>query len=392
MEGFVFPNEAHVHWGLSISLYPYLTGLVAGAFIVSSLYHVFNITALRPVSRFSLLLALVFLQVCPLPLVFHAGRFERGFEMFLTPKPGSAMAGFGYIWATYNLLVLFECWLAFRKEFVERAEKSNGVKKLIFTALSLGSKINDETLKSDHKLTSVLAAVGIPMACTLHGYVGFIFGGVKANPWWSSALMPIIFLLSAIVSGIAMLTLLYILFGKIGKMKIDPVCLNALASWLTGFLILGLTLELVELGFMWYEWEESWEIISHMLSTTLYYPFFFIQITCGSFVPLLCLGFAKFLREKPAVNLTLIFCSSALVLLGVWTMRLNVIIGGQIFSKSLRGLVHFEFPLLGNEGILLMGLIWAIPFVVLVAICRSFPPWDEPVSALSQHPHHESIR
>ncbi len=381
MEGFVFPNEHHIHWGLSISLYPYLTGLVAGAFIVSSLYHVFNIQSLRPVSRFSLLMALVFLQICPLPLLFHAGRFERGYEMFLTPKAGSAMAGFGYIWAAYNLLVIFECWIAFRKELVERAEQSRGLKRFVFAVLSLGSRVDRFTVHADHRFTSILAAIGIPMACTLHGYVGFIFGGVKANPWWSSALMPIIFLLSAIVSGIAMLILLYIVFGTFGKVKVDHTCLNALAVWLIGFLIIDLTLELIELGFMWYEYEESWEIISRLLTTTLYYPFFLIQIMCGAFIPLVGLVFAKAFRHRLKLNHMLILGSSALVLLGVWAMRLNVIIGGQIFSKSLRGLVHYEFPLWGNEGMLLMGLIWAIPFIALALICHYFPPWLEPVPA-----------
>jgi Ni/Fe-hydrogenase subunit HybB-like protein len=41
-QGFVFPNELHVAWSIMIVLYPYITGLVAGAFIVSSLYHVFG--------------------------------------------------------------------------------------------------------------------------------------------------------------------------------------------------------------------------------------------------------------------------------------------------------------------------------------------------------------
>ncbi len=43
LANYVFPNDLHVHWSLMIVLYPYITGIVAGAFIVSSLYHVFNI-------------------------------------------------------------------------------------------------------------------------------------------------------------------------------------------------------------------------------------------------------------------------------------------------------------------------------------------------------------
>jgi Ni/Fe-hydrogenase subunit HybB-like protein len=118
VEGFVFPNEVIVDWDLLIVLYPYITGLVAGAFIVSSLYHVFGITKLKPVARFSLVTALAFLIVTPLPLLVHLGRPERAFEMFLTPNLNSAMSAFGYIWMIYLLLVLVEIWIVFRTEKV----------------------------------------------------------------------------------------------------------------------------------------------------------------------------------------------------------------------------------------------------------------------------------
>jgi len=85
--GYMYPNEYELHWGLLIVLYPYLTGLVAGAFILASLERVFNVKALKPVYRLSLLSALAFLFVAPLPLLAHLGHPERAFEMFLTPIP-----------------------------------------------------------------------------------------------------------------------------------------------------------------------------------------------------------------------------------------------------------------------------------------------------------------
>ena len=32
--GYIYPNEFELHWGLLVVIYPYLTGLVAGAFIL----------------------------------------------------------------------------------------------------------------------------------------------------------------------------------------------------------------------------------------------------------------------------------------------------------------------------------------------------------------------
>ena len=112
--GFVYPNEAEIQWSILIVIYPFITGLVAGAFIVSSFYHVFGLKVFKPVARFSLVTALAFLMVAPLPLQAHLGRPERAFEIFLTPNKTSAMAGFGYIWMFYLVLLLTETWLVFR--------------------------------------------------------------------------------------------------------------------------------------------------------------------------------------------------------------------------------------------------------------------------------------
>ena len=72
--GFIYPNEIEIHWSILIVVYPYVTGLVAGAFILASLVKVFNIKEVQPTYRLSLLTALAFLLVAPLPLLLHLGR------------------------------------------------------------------------------------------------------------------------------------------------------------------------------------------------------------------------------------------------------------------------------------------------------------------------------
>ena len=200
---FIFPNDLHIEWSLMIVLYPYITGLVAGAFIVSSLYHVFKKQAFSPIGKFSLLASLAFLLCATLPLLNHLGHPERSFSIMITPHFTSAMAGFGILYTFYMIILLFEVWLVFRKHLVETANVSTGVKFLFYKVLSLGnSDISPEAMHIDHKWITFFAAIGIPSACLLHGYVGFLFGAIKANPWWSTPLMPVIFLCSAIVSGI----------------------------------------------------------------------------------------------------------------------------------------------------------------------------------------------
>jgi len=164
------------------------------------------------------------------------------------------MSGFGYIYSFYLIIVVLEIWLSFREDIVKNALKFKGWKKLMYSALALFSyDISEKALHADEKFARKLAIIGIPSAAFLHGYVGFIFGGIKANPWWSTPLMPIIFLMSAIVSGIALLILLYItailVTKKVPQLQ-DPF---SLAHYLWIFLILDVTLELLEIISMKYE-------------------------------------------------------------------------------------------------------------------------------------------
>ena len=76
VEGFMYPNEIELQWSVLIVLYPFITGLVAGAFILASLERISGVEALRPTYRPALLSALAFLLVAPLPLQLHLGAVE----------------------------------------------------------------------------------------------------------------------------------------------------------------------------------------------------------------------------------------------------------------------------------------------------------------------------
>lgn len=379
MGGFVYPNEGLVEWDLLIAVYPYITGLVAGAFIVSSLYHVFGLTRFAPVARFSLLTALAFLLVTPLPLVVHLGRPERAAEMFLTPNLTSAMSAFGYIWLFYLLLVLTETWLVFRPDIVGYANSaSEGAKKTFYSILALGIyEVSPESQPLDKKVIKVLAFVGIPSAFLLHGYVGFIFGAVKANPWWSTPLMPIIFLMSATVSGVALLIMLYIVITKIRKMPIDQNCLRSLGLWLGGFLSANVVLEALEVFNMYYEAEESWGIVYQLITQKITLSYLGIQFVFGALLPLGILGYVALGRLGEQLKVFLSLVSSLLVLIGVFAMRWNVVIGGQLISKSERGFIEFAPPLLGINGIATAAALLLLPFLILVVIIYFIPPWQE---------------
>src|SRR5690242_18866300 len=247
VDGFMYPNEVELQWSLLIVIYPYITGLVAGAFILASLERVFKVEAVRPTYRLALLTALAFLLVAPLPLQLHLGHPERSLEMYLTPHRSSAMAMFGFVYLWYLMVVLLvEIWLDYRRDIVLLAQSSTGWKRWIYRTLTLGSSnISERSLRIDERVGWIITVIGIPSAFLLHGYVGFIFGSIKANPWWSTPLMPVVFLFSAIVSGIAAVMLLYMLITSIRRRKIDMSCLDTVARYLFYAFIIDFSLEML---------------------------------------------------------------------------------------------------------------------------------------------------
>jgi len=378
LSNYVFPNDLHVHWSMMIALYPYITGIVAGAFIVSSLYHVFGVKSLKPVSRFSLLFALAFLTCATLPLLFHLGRPERNFNIMLTPNPSSAMAGFGYIYMLYGVVLLLEVLFIYRPTLVHLREKSEGLMEMIYRALTFDSKnLSPESLELDRKIINFLAAIGIPMACVLHGYVGFIFGGIKANPTWATPLMPVIFLLSACVSGVAGIILIYILIRVFTNKPVDTDCVRTCTNYLAGFFILDFVFEMLEVLSHSYLRTAHYHTVDELLSGPLYNSFWIGQVGILSVIPLLLLGWLCLTR----VNDTLFKVGASLVsfmlLLQVVFMRWNVVIGGQLISKSARGFTEFHPEWFHKEGILTAIVLMCAPLVVLFVISRIFPFWME---------------
>ncbi|HWP30443.1 MAG TPA: NrfD/PsrC family molybdoenzyme membrane anchor subunit [Fimbriimonadales bacterium] len=377
-KGYVYPNEAELHWSILIVIYPYLTGLVAGAFILASLVRVFNVEAVRPTYRLSLLTALAFLIVAPFPLIAHLGHPERAFEIMITPHLSSAMAVFGFVYLWYLMVVLLlEIWFDYRKDIVLIAKSSKGFKKIFYSILTLGvMDISEDALRFDDKAGRIITIIGIPSAILLHGYVGFIFGSLKANPWWSSVAMPVIFLLSAIVSGVALVTVLYFITSWWRKHPLDMKCLDTMGKFLMYALIVDFASELLDGVHRLYEAGEWFSILTLLASGYLYQTIFIMQLFLGTLVPLAALAWLQFFRTSERTRKGVYFFGSILVLIGVFFMRWNVVIGGQLFSKSLHGLTTYKLELVGREGGAVAMVIMLLPFLLLWILARVLPPWE----------------
>ncbi len=399
-ELFCYPNE-FVYWSVQIVMYPFMTGLVAGAFVLSSLYHVFGVKQLKHMARFSLVFSFALLLVAPMPLTFHLQQPLRAANVFITPHFTSAIAAFGIVFSVYAVIVASEIWFVYRRHFVVTARalgskltRSTGeqISYLLFSALTLGAyDIGEEALAKDEKAVKTLAGVGIPVACFLHGYAGFIFGSVKANALWMTPLMPVIFICSAVVSGIALCILTYIVTMELrraiaaARRRQDPdlpsteelksvemQVVSMTVKYLIMFMILAITLELLDLIFRGYTAVKSWDILRSVIYGKDFVNIFVLQYGLGNLVPFILL-------ILPRPTLKRVVAGTLLVLLGVFMMRWNVVIGGQAFSASFAGYMEYRLPIwpesmeLYKEGLFGALTVGVFPFVIFWILSRVLP-------------------
>lgn len=399
-ELFVTPNE-YIYWSIQIVMYPFMTGLVAGAFVLSSLYHVFGINQLKDIARFALVFSFALLFVAPMPIILHLQHPFRGINVMMTSHFTSAIAAFGIVFFSYGAIVASELWFLYRKHFVETAlslrEKqdknfTDKFRYFLFCSLTLGVyDVSEEALHRDEKAIKILAGIGIPVACFLHGYAGFIFGSVKANALWMTPLMPVIFIMSAIVSGIALCMLVYIVAMELRKIlvkrkkstsqiyqseeelkSVEIHVIKMTAKYLLLFLVFAISLELLDLIFRGYTAVKSWDVLRSVIYGKDFTSIFILQYGLGNIVPLT-------LFLMPNLSLKRAVIGATLILFGVFMMRWNVVIGGQAFSLTFAGYMHYHLPIIPHdmetlkEGLFGALGIFIMPYILFYLLSKIFP-------------------
>jgi formate-dependent nitrite reductase membrane component NrfD len=199
--------------------------------------------------------------------------------------------------------------------------------------------------------------------------------------------MPIIFLFSAVVSGIALLVVLYQIAMRFRGTPIDQECLTSMARWLWLFLIVTFSLEMLEVITLAYERSEEWEVIGYLLSHQLSFSFISVQVVAGSLIPLILLMVVVLMsgHMKAPLRNTLTFVASGLLLMQVFSMRWNVVIGGQMFSKSFRGFrLDYVPEFFEKEGTAMAIAICIVPFLLLLLADRLLPLWSRADAAAAR--------
>lgn len=378
LASYIFPNDYHVHWSLMIVLYPYISGLIAGSFIIFALYHIFKIKDFKPVANYALMFSLAFTAIMGLPVINHLGRPDRAINMMITPSPTSAMAGGGFLFNIYGLILTLIILLYFRPVLVELKNAAQGIFRPLYGLLSLGSdNLSEKSLNLDRKIIRILVLIGIPLASILTSYVGFIFGGTKANPLWTTPLMPVIFLLSACVSGLSGIILTYSLIKLIKGEEPDEAFLRTGTKFLWGFFIFAFAFEMLEFVSHAYLAKHHWETLESLFWGPLYESYWVAQVMIFSVPPFILLGILSLVRVKAGVLKIVTPLCSLMLLVQVFLMRWNVVIGGQLMSKSERGSVYYHPEWLEKEGLLPAIIIMLLPFAILFILSRIFPFWED---------------
>ncbi len=354
-----FNTQHEIYWGLLIALYFYYTGMSAGSFILTSLGTVFGIEKYKKVAKVGVLMAIVLLVFAPLHLIFDLSQPTRALNLFIHTNPTSAMSWGVYLLILYPVCLLIYSWFLFRQDLVNGV-KNGGFKASLYNFLLFGKKdLSESALENDKKKAKFFGTLGVPLALLVHGYTGFILGNVGARAIWHTPLMPIIFLMSAMVSGTGLFIIVMMLFEKFknGKISEDIRSLIAdIANLMKWFIVVDSALMIIYFIVLWNTGEAGYAAGLFMLHNE-FWSFMGLENGLGMLLPLLIL-----LSKKARQNLTAVVVASLLTIIGVLAMRINLVIGGQ--KLPLTGSHLVEYSASSFDIMVVLGLAVAASIVL----------------------------
>lgn len=366
----------NVYWGVLVVTYPFISGLVAGSFVVASLSHVFKIHHFDKLAPLALIVSFALLLAAPITVLADSRQPVNAFELFTRPHiPWSPLGDFVAIWLSYVVLMVVETYVVFRLENARRA-LGTGWRARLSNIVALGSKdLGEESRKRDAKLLMFLSSIGIALAFLFHGYIGFVFGAIKARAIWSTPLMPVLFIVSAMLSGVALMYLIYTAACRFYKQKHDAKITCGLLVYLMAFLVLDAFLDILDLVTSGVSAYTQGPVSQGVSSVFIHGPhalsYLGLQLGVGIILPIVLWTFRS-VRQSILGGAVI----STAVVIGVYSMRYNVVLGGQMESKISDSVVHMSIPFMGFDSVQTVIGIFAIAFLLFLFFSWLFP-WCE---------------
>ncbi|MEW6374945.1 MAG: NrfD/PsrC family molybdoenzyme membrane anchor subunit [Thermodesulfobacteriota bacterium] len=294
----IYNVEHEMPLGVLIALYFYLTGLSAGSFILSTLAYGFGVEKYKPLGKIGVILATLLLLIAPITLLVDLEQPLRFWHLILYLRITSPIT-----WGTF-LLTLYPMNCIIYGYFM---------------------------FKGDLKRTKLFGLIGIPLALLVHGYTGFILALGKARVLWNTAIMPPIFLVSAMVSGIALMILVVIIKDSIfyRKKETDRALIFDLGKLLVASIVFDLCLIATDILVLLTSHTEAYKAAMMLLKGNFSPLFLGVEIFLGSLIPLFLLLFPFTKRW-----ITGIAIASLLVMIGIFAMRYIMVVGGLSIPLS----------------------------------------------------------
>ncbi len=319
-----------IPWGLWVAAYIYFIGLSAGAFLISSLVYVFNMKRFERIGRLAVFTAVVTLLLALVAIWVDLGHMLRAWHVIAYANFTSPMAWMIWLYSAYFVLLVAELWFILRRDLAAGAG-APGWRGAAYRLLSLGSRdLSEAAAARDRRVVRVLATIGVPVAIMFHGGVGALFGVVAARPHWHSGMFPILFLLSALVSGGALLTVIAAIFQDGWRRNRDTAL--ALGQMVLGLLLLDVLFQISEMLVAFYGGIPSHiQGLKLVIGGPFWGVFWWWQLFLGTLIPVLLLVFPT--RKDPRwVSL-----AGLLIAAGFLGVRLNIVIPG-LAVEEIRGL------------------------------------------------------
>ncbi len=326
-----------VPWGLWVAFYIYFIGLSAGSFLISTMIYVFGLKRFEPIGRLALFAAFIALSTGLVFILIDLGHMERFWTVFVNRSGTSVLEWEIHFYNLYLAILLAELWLLMRRDLIRRGEQKDWI-GLTCRSLALGSKdLSDESAAKDMRMVKILGTLGVPVAIGVHGGTGAIFAVVKARPYWYTGLFPLIFIVSALASGGALLTFIYAFFGR--KDRDHPALVTALGKMVAGFLALDLVFLGSELLVGLYgNVPDHVAVYRAIMFGPFWYVFWLGQLGLGALVPLFLVS-----SQRTGNSVGWVGVASALIVVGIVGVRLNIVI--PPFTVPLLPGVDTAYPL-----------------------------------------------
>lgn len=329
-------NVVHpVQLGVLIAIYFFYTGLSAGSFVLSSLGTVFGLQKYKPIAKAGVIMAVALLVIAPLHLMVDLEQPQRFYTLFFRFNPRSAISYGTFLLTLYPLTSLVYGWFLFRKDLATGAKELTGFKQRLYLLLTFGKlDLSEAALATDAKRAKILGTLGVPLALLVHGYTGFILADIQSRALWHTGLMPLIFLVSAMVSGTGLLLLVLMLTQRFfsPERSITPerkALILDIAQLMMWFIVLDATLMVIDFIILYFTNVSGHAAAQLLLFGSHSTMFLGIEIGLGLLIPFLLM-----LLPQTKRSLGWISFASLLTLIGVIAMRINIVIGGQELPLS----------------------------------------------------------